>query len=75
VDGGGDVTIATNTTDGIDRVKHPAYRKALCGEYVIAATGQYHGCTDCGKLTWHRREQRGNVTVLKCTECEKGRNP
>ena len=50
---------------------HPGYQRKLMKTHLIAQTGQYHGCTTCGKLTWHRREQRGNVTVLKCTECER----
>ena len=54
---------------------HPAYQRKHIKTHTIAASGQYHGCTDCGKITWHRRERHRNVTVLKCTECEKGRTP
>ena len=53
----------------------PGYQPKITKIHLIAATGQYHGCTECGKLTWHRREKRINYAVLKCTECEKGRIP
>ena len=41
--------------------------------HIIAQTGQYHGCPDCQKLTWHWRLKRGAAVVLKCDECKKWR--
>ena len=37
----------------------------------VAQTGQYHGCPDCGRLTWHNSKRVGRLTVLTCAECKK----
>ena len=53
-------------------ITHPGYQRKLIKTHIIAQTGQYHGCTECGKVTWHDRKRVDGVTVLKCTECRKG---
>ena len=52
-------------------LNNPAYQRKLIEIHIVAQDMQIHGCPECERLTWHKREQYGGMTVLKCTECEK----